>query len=59
MYGATLLQDTVVTGTRQRADGTWEVRRDRNFLSINKVNQTVCDCRIDKSVLPGFQLSYL
>ena len=45
MYGATLLQDTVVTGTRQRADGTWEVRHDRNFLLIHKVNHEVCSRR--------------
>ncbi|XP_063678864.1 dimethylglycine dehydrogenase, mitochondrial-like isoform X1 [Bolinopsis microptera] len=25
MYGATLVQDCIVTGTKQRADGTWEV----------------------------------
>ena len=26
MYGATLVQDCPVTGTKQRADGTWDVR---------------------------------
>ena len=26
MYGATLVQDTPVTGTKQLADGSWEVK---------------------------------
>ena len=34
MYGATLLQDTPVTGTRQREDGTWEVKHIRHKFNV-------------------------